>query len=228
MATLKEIVYMVNDELKLSSNDSFFTIEHFAFLADKFRALLLERKYRDLRRGEVPIANYQELCLSLKEVPGLPGSDCSEIYLRSTDKIPSLLPIGIRRIYPVDYFVSYNITWVSKERMQYVGHNKWLSNIIYVTKGPDKYLYMRSDNPQFKYIESIHLSAVFQNSTEAYKLQCENNGNCDIMDMEFPLEEALVSSLVQMLVSEFNNPKYAPEDKDNNATDDMSGLSVKQ
>lgn len=228
MATLREIVYMVNDELKLDSNDSFYTPDHFEFMADKFRALLLERKYRDVRRGEVPQANYQNLCLELIEVPGLPGSDCSEVYLRSTQKIPSVMSIGIRRVYPVDFFSSYNITWVSKERMQFVGNNKWLSNIIYVTKGPDDYLYLKSDNPQFLYLKSIKLSAVFNSVKDAYELSCDREGSCDIMDMEFPLEESLVGTLVQMIVQEFSVQRYAPQDEINNASDDLSGLSVKQ
>lgn len=228
MATLREITYLVNDELKLDSNDAFYTIEHFKFLAGKFRALLLERKYKDLRRGEVPHANYQTLCLDLKEVPGLPGSDCSEVYLRSTEKIPSLMPIGIRRVYPVDYFESYHITWVSKERMQFVGNNNWLKNIIYVTKGPDDYLYLKSDNPQFLYIREIKLDGVFFDFEDAYNLSCDRNGSCDILDTEFPLEECLVGPLVQMLVEEFSGARYAPQDERNNASDDLSGLSVKQ
>lgn len=228
MATLREIVYMVNDELKLDSNDSFYTPEHFEFMADKFRVMLLERKYRDVRRGEVPQANYQNLCLELIEVPGLPGSDCSEVYLRSTSKIPSVMSIGIRRIYPVDFFTSYNITWVSKERMQFVGNNKWLSNIIYVTKGPDDYLYLKSDNPQFLYLKNIKLSAVFNSARDAYELSCDRDGSCDIMDMKFPLEEGLVGPLVQLIVQEFSVQRYAPQDEINNASDDLSGLSVKQ
>lgn len=228
MATLREITYLVNDELKLDSNDAFYTIEHFKFLAEKFRALLLERKYKDLRRGEVPHANYQTLCLDLMEVPGLPGSDCSEVYLRSTKKIPSLMPVGIRRVYPVDYFESFHITWVSKERMQFVGNNSWLKNIIYVTKGPDDYLYLKSDNPQFLYIKEIKLDGVFFSVEDAYELSCDKNGSCDILDMEFPLEEGLVGPLVQMLVEEFSGARYAPQDERNNASDDLSGLSVRQ
>ena len=227
MATLREITYMVNDELKLDSNDSFYTIEHFKFLADKFRALLLERKYRDLRRGEVPHANYQTLCLDLMEVPGLPGSDCSEVYLRSTVKIPSVMPIGIRRVYPVDYFESSHITWVSKERMQFVGHNEWLRNIIYVTKGPDDYLYLKSDNPQFLYLRQLKFDGVFFNFEKAQKLSCDSNEACDILDTEFPLEEGLVGPLVQMLVEEFSAARYAPQDNKNNAADDLSGISMK-
>lgn len=229
MATYREVSYMASDELKLFSNDSEFTIEHMLFLADKFRAVLLERKYKDVRKGEIPHANYQTLCLDLIEVPGMPGDDCSETYLRSTVKIPSLMKIGIRRIYPVDYFNSEHFTWVSRERMQFVGHNDWLKNIIYVTKGVDDYLYLKSANPQFLYLSHIKLDAIFQNSREASEISCDrrdSEGNCDILDSEFPLEESLVSTMVQMIVGELNGQRYMPSDTANNAKDDMSGMSA--
>lgn len=228
MSKLREIVYMVNDELKLDANDSFYTVDHFRAFADKFRATLLERRYRDVRRADIPHANYQTLCLDLKEVPGLPGSDCSEVYLRSTEKIPSVMPIGVRRLYPVDYFESYHITWVSKERMQFVGHNNWLADIIYATKGPDDYLYLKSSNPQFLYIRQLRFDGIFFNTEEAYKLSCDKNESCDILDMEYPLEESLVAPLIQMTVQEFSPDVYRPQDKTNNASDDLSGLSVRE
>lgn len=226
MATFRELAYLVNDELKLLSNDSLFTVEHHMFLLEKFRALLLERKYKDVRKGEIPHANYQTLCLDLIEVPAIPGTDCFGSYLRSTEKIPSLLNIGMKRVYPVDYFNSEYFTWVSKERMQFVGNNKWLKNIIYVTKGVDDYLYLKSSNPQFLYLKQIKLDAVFQSMKDAHELSCEKDGNCDILDSEFPMEEAMVGPLVQMVVQEFSGQRYMPTDKDNNNSDDMAGMAV--
>lgn len=224
MATWREISYMVNDELKLFSNDASFTIEHIMFLAEKCRALLLERKYKDVRKGEVPHANYQTLCLDLIEVPAIPGTSCFGSYLRSTEKIPSLLKVGMRRAYPVDYFSSELFTWVSRERMQFVGHNKWLKNVIYVTKGVDDYLYLKSSNPQFLYLKSMKLDAVFQDAKGAYEISCDKNDNCDILDSEFPMEESMVDPLVQMIVQELGGQRYMPKDEVNNAQDDMSGM----
>ena len=47
--TWRELVYMINDELKLDSDDSSFNEEHIAFLAGKYRALILEQKYSGLK-----------------------------------------------------------------------------------------------------------------------------------------------------------------------------------
>lgn len=219
-------MFMALDELKLISNDSTYTPEHLIFLADKMRALLLDRRYRDARKGEVSRSNYQEICLELVEVPAIPGTTCYGEYLRSTEKVPSLMNIGIKHIYPVDYFNSEHISYIPLERMPYVGYNKWLSNMIYVTKGPDDYLYLKSSNPQFLYLKKLKIDAVFQNSQEATKLSCGNSidSNCDILDSEFPLEDTLISVLIQLMVQELSGTRYLPTDKQNNASDDMSGL----
>lgn len=226
MTTYRSIVFMALDELKLISNDSTYTSEHLIFLADKMRALLLDRRYRDARKGEVSRSNYQEICLELVEVPAIPGTTCYGEYLRSTEKVPSLMNIGIKHIYPVDYFNSEHISYIPLERMPYVGYNKWLSNMIYVTKGPDDYLYLKSSNPQFLYLKKLKIDAVFQNSQEATKLSCGNSidSNCDILDSEFPLEDTLISVLIQLMVQELSGARYLPTDKQNNASDDMSGL----
>ena len=217
---------MALDELKLISNDATYTPEHLIFLADKMRALLLDRRYRDARKGEVSRSNYQEICLDLVEVPAIPGTTCYGEYLRSTEKVPSLMNIGIKHIYPVDYFNSEHISYIPLERMPYVGYNKLLSNMIYVTKGPDDYLYLKSSNPQFLYLKKLKIDAVFQNSQEATKLSCGNSidSNCDILDSEFPLEDTLISVLVQLMVQELSGARYLPTDKQNNASDDMSGM----
>lgn len=226
MTTYREVVFMALDELKLISNDSTYTPEHLIFLADKMRALLLDRRYRDARKGEVSRSNYQEICLELVEVPAIPGTTCYGEYLRSTEKVPSLMNIGIKHIYPVDYFNSEHISYIPLERMPYVGYNKWLSNMIYVTKGPDDYLYLKSSNPQFLYLKKLKIDAVFQNSQEATKLSCGNSidSNCDILDSEFPLEDTLISVLIQLMVQELSGARYLPTDRQNNASDDMSGL----
>lgn len=228
MATYREIVYQCIEELKIISDDSTFTEDNILFLADKYRALLLERKYKDVRKGEIPHVNYQTLCLDLVEVPAIPGTSCFGAYLRSTQKIPSIMRIGMRRVFPVDYFTSEVFSWTSRERMQFVGENRWLKNMIYVTKGVDDYLYLKSSNSQFLYLKKLKLDAVFYNVEKAERLSCESeeNGNCNILDKEFPLEEGLITPLIQMIVQELSGQRYMPSDTDNDAKDNMAGMAA--
>lgn len=225
MATYREIVYMCLDQLKLSSDDSYFNEEHIMFLASKLRSFLLKQQYKDIKK-EIPESNYQTLCLDLIQVPAITGEPCEGgTYLRSKEKIPFLMPVATPRVYPEDYYQG-DITYVSRERMKYVGYNRWLPNIIYASIGPDNYLYFKSFNPQYLYLEKARLTGIFEEPEKAAELECNRDeSTCDPMDMKFPLEEALIPQVVELVVKELSRPEYLPEDKQNNADDGLSEVT---
>lgn len=214
---------MCLDELKLISDDASYTEDHVLFLLSKYRAFLLKQKYADIRK-EVPSDNYQTLCLDLEEHEGIPGLPCEGTYMRSTVKLPETMDVGQSRVHSVDYF-NGEITYVSRDRLRYVGYNKWLKNIIYATEGPDGYLYLKSSNPQLYYMEEIRLTSVFSDAEEASELECEQSTNCDILDKDFPLEDALIPNLIQVVVKELSGAIYKPKDPENNASDDLANLA---
>jgi len=113
--------------------------------------------------------------------------------------------------------------------MRYIGYNKYLKNIIYCTITPDDYMYFNSANPQFKYLENVKVSGVFEHPEEAAKLSCEKSdeesGSCDILDKKFPLEDALIPQLFEMLLKDVLGTSYRPKDDTNNASDDLSDLA---
>ena len=224
MSTYKELTYMVLDELKLYSDDASYTEEHVMFLLGKYRTFLLKQRYSDVKK-QIPESNYQTICLDLIEVPAISGEPCEGgSYLRSKEKIPFLMKVGNPKVYPVDYYQG-EITYVSRERMRYVGYNKYLKNIIYASIGPDNYLYFKSFNPQYLYLEKARMTGIFEDPQAASELQCPNeNGDtvCDILDREFPIEDSLVPQLVQLVVQELYNHSRSEEDDENNAKDDLS------
>lgn len=215
---------MVLDELKLYSDDASYTEEHVMFLLGKYRTFLLKQRYSDVKK-QIPESNYQTICLDLIEVPAISGEPCEGgSYLRSKEKIPFLMKVGNPKVYPVDYYQG-EITYVSRERMRYVGYNNYLKNIIYASIGPDNYLYFKSFNPQYLYLEKARMTGIFEDPQAASELQCPNeNGNtvCDILDREFPIEDSLVPQLVQLIVQELYNHSRSEEDDENNAKDDLS------
>ena len=226
--TYNEIIYMCLDLLKLSSNDAFYTQDHILFLVDKARAILLKQRYGDIKR-EVPTSNYQEIEFQLEEVPPITGEPCEGgYYLRTTEKLPSLLQIGNTRVFPLDYYQG-EITYVTKDRMRYVNFNKWLKNIIYCSKAPNDYMYFKSCNPQFLYLEKVRVNGVFEDTVEAEKLKNKNNDDtpCDFLDNEYPIEAGLVYQLIQ-LVMQMMGVTYNPEDTVNNADDDLSKVQQKK
>jgi hypothetical protein len=231
MATYREIVYMVLDLLKESSDDSFYTEEHIIFLANKFRPYLLERKYRKSRNAPfstVSDQNYQEICVNLQPQEMLPG-DCGGSWLRSVEKIPETIDIADPKIMAPSDMIFCMVNWIAPERMPYIGYNKWLKKIIYASKSADGYLYLSSQNPAFQHLDQVRMQAAFSNPEEAAALACDSDGNptnCDVLDMEFPLEEALIVSCIEMVVQEIAGPRYAPQDKNNNASDELSDANV--
>lgn len=222
--TYREIVYACIDELKLSSDDTIITEDHIIFLLGKFRNLLLKQKYNDIKKP-ISESNYQTICLDLEEV-STTDSECANSYLRSIEKIPNTLPMGAVAVYPVDFFDT-RITFITRNRMKYVGYNKWLKNIIYCSIAPNKHLYFTSSNPQYSYLEKVTMTAVFENIEEASKLGCtkEDNTSCDILDNDFPLEDALVPLLIEMVLKQLKPAEYSPSDEENDAQDNLDEVA---
>ena len=229
MSTYKELVYICLDELKLHSDDAVFTADHVIFLLNKYRVFLLKQRYSDIKK-QIPESNYQTICLDLIEVPAISGEPCEGgSYLRSKEKIPFLMKIGNPKVYPVDYYQG-EITYVSRERMRYVGYNKYLKNIIYASIGPDNYLYFKSFNPQYLYLEKARMTDIFEDSQAASELQCpDENGDtvCDILDRKFPIEDALIPPMIELVVKELLGAEYRPKDESNDAKDELSEVSSK-
>lgn len=227
--TYRELVYLCLDELKLHSDDAVFTEDHVIFLLNKYRAFLLKQRYSDIKK-QIPESNYQNVCLDLIQVPAISGEPCEGgVYLRSKEKVPFLMKIGNPRVYPIDYYQG-EITYVSRDRMRYVGYNKYLQNIIYASLGPDNYLYFKSFNPQYLYLEKARMTGIFEDPQAASELQCpDKNGNivCDILDREFPIENSLVPPMIELIVKELLGAEYRPEDQNNDSKDGLSEVATK-
>ena len=226
----KDIVYMILDEIKSTSDDAFFNEEHVLLLVNNYRNFILKQKYSDIKKP-IPESNYQTICLNLIQVPAIAGVPCEGgTFLRSKEKVPFMLKIGNPRVYPINYYLG-EITYISRDRMRYVGHNKYLQNIIYASLGPDNYLYLKSSNPQYLYLEKVRLTGIFENVESISDLLCDESGdkiNCDIMDKTFPVEDALVPLIIELTVKELLGAEYRPEDKQNNSDDNLSDVTTKQ
>lgn len=225
MHTFRDLVYMILDELKLFSDDSNFTEEHIILLLVKYRAILLKRRYSDPRKI-VSEDNYQEVYLNLIEVPAISGIPCEGgVFLRSEERIPSLMPFGVKRVYTSHYY-NGEISLVSKDRMRYTGYNKYLSNIVYCSIGPDNYLYFKFNNNDFLNTENIYLYGVFQDCAAASDLQLGVNN--ELLDRVFPIEDYLVPPLIEMIIKTLTSAIYRPEDNINDAKDNLSEVNIKK
>lgn len=227
MTTYKELINIVLDELKLISDDSIFQPEHVMFLLDKYRGFILKQRYSDIRK-EIPESNYQTICLDLDRVPAIEGDSCGGEYLKSRDKIPPMMSIGSQSITGVDFFQG-DIAYVTNRRFKYAGNNKYLPNAIYGTIGPDEYLYIKSKNPQAYHLCKAKLTGIFEDSRKASELSCDGDDEdktCDVMDRNYPLEEALIPAVLELIIKELGGQKYQAEDKQNDAADNLADIAT--
>ena len=227
MATYREIVYLVLDEIKSSNGDSNITENHVIFLANQYRLFLIEQK--KLKQGEAALssANEQTLCIDLEKVDAIPGLEyCNDVYLRSIQEIPEIVSEESVKVNLVDLF-NIMTAYVSKERFKFVGHNKYMRNIIYTTLGPDNHLYFNSQNPQFKYLKKARVTGIFEDAEKAAQLSCDGNSKpCDIMDADFPLEADLIPQMIELIVKELLGVNYRPKDDVNNSSDDLADIAA--
>lgn len=229
----KEIVYSILDLVHAAgSDDAVITEEHVLFLCKKYRAFLI-KKEQEKERATTDIASefeYQEICLDLEKVADGP---CSGFYLKSTKPIPKVLEGTTPRIYPTDFYQGTNITLVPKDKMRYVGTNKYLQNVIYGSIGTDFYLYLTSSNPQFAYLTKLRMSAIFEDPEEAAKLACPNDTgeestSCDPFEMEFPIRDYLVPMLIELVAKQISGTLYRPIDSANNSADDLTKVTTRR
>jgi len=230
MATFGQVVYSVLDLLKERVDDAYYTEEHVIFLASKMRALLIDRKYRNSRNqtfSPMSDENLQQICIDLEPADDN-GLLCNGNWLQSVQKIPSTIGDTEPKLSVVSDMIHTMVTFIPPQRMPYVGYNKWLRHIIYASKSDNDHLYLTSSNPQFMYLKQAKMSGVFSDPAEAAKMACEDeNGNkCDLLEMKFPLEAALVPSCIEMVVQELVGSRYAPEDKNNDAKDGLGDAAV--
>ena len=197
MTTYRELVYMVLDELKAKSDDFYYTEDHIIFLLDKYRAFLLKQKYSDIKKL-IPRSNFQSMTF--------------------TDYIPNLLNISI----PILTNGSDIFNYVSPNRFQFVGYSTYQNNQYFFTidNNSIKIKYGKGEPKidQFKLV----LKAVFESPKKVYETQDEN---VEILDCVFPLEEGLVSPLLEMVVKDLISASLRPEDNTNNSKDDLGDLN---
>lgn len=221
MTKIKELVYMILDKVKLESDDADFTEDHIIFMLSKYRAFLLKQRYQD-KKKPVTATNYQTIALSLAKSKKL-NSLCDDgTYMKSVETVPTIMFLGIPKIYSLDYFDGI-FNYINRDRMAFVGFNKYFLNMIYCTVSDNNRLYLKSKNPQFEHLERVNFTAVFEDPYLAYSLNSSTSAS--LIEEIFPIEEALVSPLIELVMKDLLNSVYKPSDNVNNASDDMDNMN---
>lgn len=133
-----------------------------------------------------------------------------------------------------------NVQIVSKERFPYAGLSKYSRNQVFGTIGIDNKLYLKSNSDITSYTTAF-ITSIFENPDKAYEQSSctyeyteggekkiktcpEGDGICDPWDREFPIEEALQSQLVNLVLRDILGAAYRGKDDINNSSDDLSDI----
>lgn len=227
MYTYNQVVYIILDFMKISSDDAYYTPDHILFLVNKYRAYVLKSKYE--KSTETPSdSNYQTMHITFEEKDRVEGFKESGKYLVSKENLPESLDVGTPIFAGKDLFQG-DISFVSPIRFKYVGFNKWTKNITFVTTEGSK-VYLKSCSPFAYYLQEGTYRDIFSNPLEAAATSgdyaVDDNGElCNPLEVEFPLEDNLLPLCMQYVVKDLTGGLYKPQDKENNATDDLSALA---
>lgn len=234
MTTYREAIYMCNDLLKGMSDDFTYTEEHIAYLIDKFRALLLKQRYGNDPKKHVPYSNYQTLEIEFNPTE-------SKSVLKSDTQIPYMLQVGIPRIVldGEDYY-NYRFEFTSRERLPFVGNSKYTSMISYCAISETGNLLMKNkesywvnstvEPPVISYVgpKKLKLVGIFENPREVTDEISFDESSTDTheWDRNIPIEESLITTLIELVVKELAGSVYRPNDEVNDNKDDNADMAT--
>lgn len=233
MTTYREAIYMCNDLLKGMSDDFTYTEEHIAYLLDKFRALLLKQRYGNDPKKHVPYSNYQTLEIEFN--PAEPKN-----ILKSDTQIPYMLQLGIPRIVldGEDYY-NYRFELTSRERLPFVGNSKYTSMIGYCAISETGNLLMKNkesywvnstvEPPVISYVgpKKLKLVGIFENPREVEdEISFGESSDTHEWDRNIPIEESLITTLIELVVKELAGSVYRPNDEINDNRDDNADMAT--
>ena len=217
MTTYREAIYMCLDLLKGMSDDFTYTEDHVAYLLDKFRALLLKQRYGNDPKKHVPYSNYQNIKVTFNDTKQY------KKIIKSDNAIPNMLQLGIPRItIENEYYYNYKFELTSRERLPFTGNNKFTSMINYCAINEDNHvLYATKENQWSKEGKvnpnSFTITAIFENPREVESMDLDSN---------IPLEETLITTLIELVVKELASSVYRPNDDINDNRDDNAALAA--
>lgn len=216
MTTYREAIYMCLDLLKGMSDDFTYTEDHIAYLLDKARAYLLLQLYGKDPKKHIPYSNYQTIELQFV------GNE-SDKYIKSEESLPHLIQLGIPRVTTDDYY-NYNFEFTSRERLPFVGNNKFLKNIVYCAIDnnnkllvQNKECFWEKDQPTLP-VMKLSVVGLFENPKEVI--------GEDYMDEPIPIEETLVQQLITTVMTFIASSVYRPTDDHNDNRDDNAALAT--
>jgi len=222
--TATEIIYAIREKLKSYTDDTRYTDSYLYFLMNLKRALFIRREYNQLQRT-IDAEVLQTICIPLEEVDTsecpecAPGCDTRTV-VRTTLRLPKTIELHnrntITKISPVGVY-ERPINFITMERMPYAGESKYENNFVFAALHSDGYLYFKSNSSSIRNLETVTVTALFENPDDVSKFKCNGTTCYNTTDYEFPVKAWMVDIIIAEIVQELANLKQLPADTKNDA-----------
>lgn len=228
MATLREMIYSVKEQLNAYSDDVTLSNEHLAFIFKNKRSTYLEVLAANPRK-QMPREAYQLLCLKLK-----PDPECEDgrVIMLSDAVLPATINSdqdieGIASV-KLESIMSKWINIVSHERLPYLLSGRFNTKQLYVSVNADRKVILFSPSNSHIFVDEIKIEVIAEDPEAADSLVCLKAGEapCDFYDKKFPVPESLVAPMVTETVNELLIKYRLNQDVVNNGSDDTLGQKI--
>lgn len=228
---LAQLIYDIKEAVNDYTDDSNISNKYLEYLYQIKRSKYISQDMNKMNKS-VDDSIIQSLCLSLEEVP---VTSCGvslgcDTLLRTKLKVPTLIDLNTKTsiisIRPTTR-IARPFNFVDRSRLYNIEGSPYKESIYVFYE--DRYIYVYSHNDNYKHLSCIELFGVFEDPLELedYPKCC----NCDVVDnpcfdrytMDYPIQSRYIDIIRDEIVQEILRKKQIPEDKENDATNIVSG-----
>jgi hypothetical protein len=223
---IQQVISIVEEQVRAYTDDSV-DERYILDLLSLNRSVALTNRYNTGLRS-FDEASIQNICVPLELVDSatccsLVASGC--LILKSKNKIPSLMDLHNKLAVKSVTSPMVNakpINFIDRNRVAYAGKDSLTRNMLYSFIYND-YLYVWSAEKKNLLIESVILSAVFEDFQGAANFECTSGTNCvDYSTTDFALMDNLLTTIaIPQTVSTILKSMMVPIDSSNNAKNDQ-------
>lgn len=220
--TYNEVVYSIRERLRQNTDDTDITNRQIIFEVNNQRALHYRNEYNNLNRSideEIKqILRFTMVQDSDEEC----GTGTSCYVMKSTQQLPPTLTLHHKNaIFKATALVKTSLPFsiVSWNEFPYQGLGRFTKNEVFITVGPDNYIYMKSGSKLIQFVTSVLVTALLENPLDIqdYKL-CPDDAECQDLDtFVYPIKAHAFAYISDKVVNTLLNKLQVPEDEENDS-----------
>ena len=218
--TKGELIDDVRERLNQYSDDSEITDLHISFLIDEARKMFIKQRYNKAN-SLIPTKLFQQINLDLVSSEDNEFSSLDTI-MESSISLPTFIEnnvINSRLKIDGGSYTDISFIPIDIARFPYVGYNRLLPNIVYVTIGYNYKVLLKGLANRYKLLEKIRVFGIFENPEEAWRLSSSYDPAVDYWNVQYPIDSDMGVMIVDYIIKQLITKLQMPVDNNNNATE---------